>query len=107
MSNSKVYNSNSNDLINFQYGGFVLYCCQPVYNNSNWYFEIQTINTFIGLYALFNNNENLFSFETSAAFNDISASADLINYYDMYYFNILTMYSRYCDYKTPYYNPVT
>jgi hypothetical protein len=52
MSNSKVYNPNSNDLINFQYGGFGLYSYQTVYNNSNWNFEIESINTFIGLYGL-------------------------------------------------------
>jgi hypothetical protein len=56
MSNSKVYNSNSNDLINFQYGGFGLYGYQNVYNNSNWNFEIQTINTFIGFYGLYITN---------------------------------------------------
>jgi hypothetical protein len=53
MSNSKVYNSNSNDLVNFQYGGFGLYGSQTVYNNSNWNFEIESNNTFIGLYGLF------------------------------------------------------
>jgi hypothetical protein len=100
MSNSKVYNPNSNDLINFQYAGFGLYHYQTVYNNSNWNFEIQSNNTLIGLYGLFIYLNYFISFRTSAGSNDISASSDQLNYmYDMYYFNILTIYSRYCDYS--------
>jgi hypothetical protein len=99
-----VINSQGSHYLNL-YSGVVLSSNTNTASYSNNRYPLSSINTFVGLTAFSTSNQNNFSFYSSVdQYTITGTSGNILNRLGYSY---LILYTSYCSYKSPFYEPVT